>query len=174
METENDLNEANQALVGVNMSKCECADILASVFPQLVIHWSAAGNKLKTFRYGRTPPTHIHPTYPYTPPTHIPHLPIHPPTYIPPPTHIPHLPLYPTYPYTFHLPILSTCPCSNSRALTSRYLTESGAAALATCNNMQALSYLHDVQDMLQEEGQNFVANSEEKARVESLIGQVD
>ena len=38
---------------------------------------------------------------------------------------------------------------------------------------MQALSYLHDVQDMLQEEGQNFVANSEEKARVESLIGQV-
>lgn len=54
-----------------------------------------------------------------------------------------------------------------------RYLTESGAAALATCNNMQALSYLHQVQAMLQEQGDEFVANREEKARVESLIGQV-
>ena len=50
IETEADLNETNHALVGVNMSKCECADILASVFPQLVMHWGAAGNKLKTFR----------------------------------------------------------------------------------------------------------------------------
>ena len=57
---------------------------------------------------------------------------------------------------------------------TCRYLTDSGAAALATCNNMQALSYLHDVQDMLREENQHFVANNEEKARVESLIGQVE
>ena len=45
-----DLSEANEALAGVNMSKCECAEILASVFPQLVMHWGAAGNKLKTFR----------------------------------------------------------------------------------------------------------------------------
>ena len=33
-----------------DLSDCECADILASVFPQLVRHWNAAGNKLKTFR----------------------------------------------------------------------------------------------------------------------------
>ena len=52
------------------------------------------------------------------------------------------------------------------------YLTESGAAALAAGSNMQALSYLHQVQHMLQEE-QSFTANKEEKARVESLIGQV-
>lgn len=38
---------------------------------------------------------------------------------------------------------------------------------------MQALSYLHDVHRMLEEEGDTFVANIEEKARVESLIGQV-
>ncbi|XP_028409625.1 adenylate cyclase type 10-like [Dendronephthya gigantea] len=101
-KTDIDLHDTKQALAGVNMARCECADILASVFPQLVMHWSAAGNKLKTFRY----------------------------------------------------------------------MTESGAAALATANNMQALSYLHDVQDMLQKEGQDFVANREEKARVESLIGQ--
>ena len=49
-DVENDFNDTNQVLAGVNMSKCECADILASVFPQLVMHWSAAGNKLKTFR----------------------------------------------------------------------------------------------------------------------------
>ena len=50
VDAEADENETNPALAGVNMSKCECADILASVFPQLVMHWSAAGNKLKTFR----------------------------------------------------------------------------------------------------------------------------
>lgn len=50
IETGPDINELNEIFLGVNMSKCECADILASVFPQLVMHWNAAGNKLKTFR----------------------------------------------------------------------------------------------------------------------------
>lgn len=38
---------------------------------------------------------------------------------------------------------------------------------------MQALSYLQQVQEMLREDGNNFVANKEERARVESLVGQV-
>lgn len=89
----------------IDLSNCQCAEVLASVFPQLVDHWRAAGNKLKTLRY----------------------------------------------------------------------LTESGAAALATSANMQALSYLHEVQSMIEETKQDEqpLATTEETARVESLIGQV-
>ena len=80
-------------------------EVLASVFPQLVDHWRAAGNKLKTLRY----------------------------------------------------------------------LTESGAAAVATSANMQALSYLYEVQTMIEEtkNDEQPLATREENARVESLIGQV-
>lgn len=80
--------------------------MLASVFPQLVEHWRAAGNKLKTVRY----------------------------------------------------------------------LIESGAAALATSANMRALSYLNEVQSIIEESTKNeeeLLATVEERARVESLIGQV-
>lgn len=88
-----------------DIKKCRCAEVLASVFPQLVEHWRAAGNKIKTFRY----------------------------------------------------------------------LTESGAAALTSSANMQALSYLYEVRDMFEEEigdGES-ISTIEEKARVETLIGQV-
>ena len=89
----------------IDLSNCQCAEVLASVFPQLVDHWRAAGNKLKTLRY----------------------------------------------------------------------LTESGAAALATSANMQALSYLYEVQTMIKEtkKDEQPLATREETARVESLIGQV-
>ena len=58
---------------------------------------------------------------------------------------------------------------------TLRYLTESGAAALATSSNMRALSYLYEVQNMIEQakEDKEPFATEEEKARVESLIGQV-
>ena len=46
-----DFDAITSDLAGVDLSKCECAEVLASVFPQLVTHWKAAGNKLKTFRY---------------------------------------------------------------------------------------------------------------------------
>ena len=64
--------------------------------------------------------------------------------------------------------------CGN-KLKTLRYLTESGAAALATSSNMQALSYLYEVQTMIaQTKGDKVpLATEEEKARVESLIGQV-
>ena len=89
----------------IDLSNCQCAEVLASVFPQLVDHWRASGNKLKTLRY----------------------------------------------------------------------LTESGAAALATSSNMQALSYLYEVQTMIKEtkKDEQPLATEEEAARVESLIGQV-
>lgn len=56
-----------------------------------------------------------------------------------------------------------------------RYLTESGAAALATSSNMQALSYLYEVQTLIEEtkDDEEPLAAEEETARVESLIGQV-
>ena len=58
---------------------------------------------------------------------------------------------------------------------TMRYLTESGAAALATSANMRALSYLYEVQSIIEETKDNRepLATREETARVESLIGQV-
>ena len=89
----------------IDLSNCQCAEVLASVFPQLVDHWRAAGNKLKTVRY----------------------------------------------------------------------LTESGAAALATSANMQALSYLYEVQSLIKQSknDEQVLATREETARVESLIGQV-
>lgn len=89
----------------MDIKKCRCAEVLALIFPQLVEHWRAAGNKIKTFRY----------------------------------------------------------------------LTESGAAALTSSANMQALSYLYDVRGMFEEQigdGES-IATLEEKARVENLIGQV-
>ena len=57
-----------------------------------------------------------------------------------------------------------------------RYLTESGAAALATSANMRALSYLNEVQSIIEEstkKEEQLLATIEERARVESLIGQV-
>ena len=89
----------------IDLSNCQCAEVLASVFPQLVDHWRACGNKFKTLRY----------------------------------------------------------------------LTECGAAALATSSNMRALSYLYEVQTMIEqaEKEKEHLATEEEKARVESLIGQV-
>ena len=56
-----------------------------------------------------------------------------------------------------------------------RYLTESGAAALATSSNMQALSYLYEAQTLIEEtkDDEEPLAAEEETARVESLIGQV-
>ena len=98
-----DCGEAQKTTI--DLRNCQCAEVLASVFPQLVDHWRAAGNKLKTVRY----------------------------------------------------------------------LTESGAAALATSANMQALSYLHEVQSMIEEtkKDEEPLATKEESARVESLIGQV-
>ena len=64
--------------------------------------------------------------------------------------------------------------CGNN-VKTLRYLTESGAAALATSSNMRALSYLYEVQTMIERsKGEKEpLATEEEKARVESLIGQV-
>ena len=89
----------------IDLSNCQCAEVLASVFPQLVDHWRACGNKLKTLRY----------------------------------------------------------------------LTESGAAALATSSNMRALSYLYEVKSTIEQTKRDKepLATEEEKARVESLIGQV-
>ena len=54
-------------------------------------------------------------------------------------------------------------------------MTESGAAALATSSNMRALSYLYEVQTMIEQakKEKEPLATEEEKARVESLIGQV-
>ncbi|RMX45142.1 hypothetical protein pdam_00016498, partial [Pocillopora damicornis] len=97
-----DSAESQQTVI--DLSNCQCAEVLASVFPQLVDHWRAAGNKLKTMRY----------------------------------------------------------------------LTESGAAALATSSNMQALSYLYEVQTLIEEtkDDEEPLAAEEETARVESLIGQ--
>ncbi|XP_067031685.1 LOW QUALITY PROTEIN: adenylate cyclase type 10-like [Acropora muricata] len=98
------LGFGNTARPSIDLSSCNCAEVLASVFPQLVDHWRAAGNKLKTMRY----------------------------------------------------------------------LTESGAAALATSANMRALSYLYEVQSIIEETkaNQEPLATREETARVESLIGQ--
>lgn len=64
---------------------------------------------------------------------------------------------------------------AGNKLKTLRYLTESGAAALATSANMQALSYLHEVQSMIEETKKDDqpLATTEETARVESLIGQV-
>ena len=101
-----DLGDPGEAIqTSIDLSNCQCAEVLASVFPQLVDHWRAAGNKLKTLRY----------------------------------------------------------------------LTESGAAALATSANMQALSYLYEVQSLIEESknDEQPLASREETARVESLIGQV-
>ena len=99
------LGVGNTARPSIDLNSCNCAEVLASVFPQLVDHWRAAGNKLKTMRY----------------------------------------------------------------------LTESGAAALATSANMRALSYLYEVQSIIEETkaNQEPLATREETARVESLIGQV-
>ncbi|XP_048586687.1 adenylate cyclase type 10-like isoform X2 [Nematostella vectensis] len=87
----------------VDLQNCKCAEILASIFPQLVQHWRAANNKIKTMRY----------------------------------------------------------------------LTESGAASLATSANMQALSYLYEVREIFAETKKDEnTATKEEMARVENLIGQ--
>ena len=39
-------NQTVDELDDVDLSKCQCAEILSSVFPQLVLHWRAAGNRL--------------------------------------------------------------------------------------------------------------------------------
>ena len=40
------MNQPMDELEDVDLSKCQCAEILSSVFPQLVNHWRAAGNRL--------------------------------------------------------------------------------------------------------------------------------
>ena len=35
----------------VDLQKCQCANILADVYPQLIIHWKAVGNKQKIVHY---------------------------------------------------------------------------------------------------------------------------
>lgn len=50
-------NQSNQwnPLVGsmadVDLQNCQCADVLAHVYPQLIIHWKTAGNMQKTVHY---------------------------------------------------------------------------------------------------------------------------
>jgi hypothetical protein len=105
MDEEMSNAETDDNMDAVNVRNCQCAEILASVFPQLVDHWRASGNKIKTIRY----------------------------------------------------------------------LTESGAAALTTSANMQALSHLYEVKGMFGEktEDGDDIATEEDMARVENLIGQV-
>lgn len=38
-------------IIDVDLQDCHCADILANVYPQLIIHWKAAGNVEKTIHY---------------------------------------------------------------------------------------------------------------------------
>jgi len=38
-------------IIDVNLQDCHCADVLAHVYPQLIIHWRAAGNVEKTVHY---------------------------------------------------------------------------------------------------------------------------
>lgn len=39
------------SMADVDLQNCQCADILAHVYPQLIIHWKAAGNTEKTVHY---------------------------------------------------------------------------------------------------------------------------
>ena len=41
----------NPSIADVDLQNCQCADILAHVYPQLIIHWKAAGNMEKTVHY---------------------------------------------------------------------------------------------------------------------------
>ena len=90
-------------LIDIDLQDCHCDEVLASVYPQLVCHWRAAGNMRKTLHY----------------------------------------------------------------------LIESGSAAVATFNNMEALSLLNEaMHDIVEEHGRDIISDSD-YARLESLIAQV-
>ena len=90
-------------LIDIDLQDCHCDEVLASVYPQLVCHWRAAGNMRKTLHY----------------------------------------------------------------------LIEAGSAAVATFNNMEALSLLNEaMHDIVEEHGRDIISDSD-YARLESLIAQV-
>ena len=41
----------NSITEDIDLQNCQCADVLAQVYPQLIMHWKAAGNKQKTVHY---------------------------------------------------------------------------------------------------------------------------
>ena len=41
----------SSSIAAVDLQNCQCAEVLAHVYPQLIIHWKAAGNKQKTVHY---------------------------------------------------------------------------------------------------------------------------
>lgn len=47
----NQWNPLPSSLTDVDLQNCQCADILAHVYPQLIIHWKAAGNMEKVVHY---------------------------------------------------------------------------------------------------------------------------
>ena len=42
---------ASEVLAGVDLQDCQCDEVLAHVYPQLVRHWRAAGDIHKTLEY---------------------------------------------------------------------------------------------------------------------------
>ena len=96
----NSIGEAQ--VFGINLQDCQCDEILAHVYPQLVRHWRAARDMEKT----------------------------------------------------------------------AHYLIESASAAVATYNNMEALSLLHEAQQILEDYGSHLIAKAEH-VKMESLRGQV-
>lgn len=96
----NSIGEAQ--VFGINLQDCQCDEILAHVYPQLVRHWRAARDMERTVQY----------------------------------------------------------------------LIESASAAVATFNNMEALSLIHEAQQILEEYGSHLIAKAEH-VKMESLKGQV-
>ena len=47
----NSWNPLTSSIIDVDLQNCQCADVLAHVYPQLIIHWKAAGNTQKTVHY---------------------------------------------------------------------------------------------------------------------------
>ena len=47
----NSWNPLTSSIVNVDLQNCQCADVLAHVYPQLIIHWKATGNMPKTVHY---------------------------------------------------------------------------------------------------------------------------
>ena len=45
------LTRSSIANINIDLQNCQCAEVLAHVYPQLIIHWKAAGNKQKTVHY---------------------------------------------------------------------------------------------------------------------------
>jgi len=47
----NQWNPISSSIIDVDLQNCQCADILAHVYPQLIVHWKAAGNMEKAVHY---------------------------------------------------------------------------------------------------------------------------